>query len=502
MKLFLFLFLSLSTISSVVVVISAWAPVRQRQKVVLSSIRTIKSNTDHRNPSQPSLLQLYQSSSADDTTTSSSPPDIPDYTGKTIYQRTFYRLSKSSQVAVPSVIMLEERLRFRPDPNNKEYVLPFGPRTFILREGTDQDALTDALFTIDLLPSNGQNAHNGPRSMDTEIATILYLASNPQWIQGDILELSCSGTAGASGIVGLLGCIAAKFATMSKEELTRHKQQLTQTESQQDIVDGVMTVPKHESSLFPRRMHRLTLSDESPEALQGAFELIKKHSTANQVSIKPLQWSVPRRISNNRRYDHEYRTIVGSDLELSFPTAKELARTVANMLLPSNEFAVANIKEGANTAPSFGALGMDPEPSPTSYQERYDEEVDPSIPPTFIHLCPDYRDEATYLRQFLEKGFRMSVRTAYVKMQRLQFVFQPMEEGTPERELEQLDSLELQEETSRDYQSLTAVHHPDYAGDGSGEYFFPLETGAYEGGLSNTYYDSNSMEPEEGGYSL
>jgi hypothetical protein len=40
---------------------------------------------------------------------------------------------------------------------------------------------------------------------------------------------------------------------------------------------------------------------------------------------------------------------------------------------------------------------------------------------------------------------------------------------------------------------LTAVHHPDYAGEGSGEYFFPLETGAYEGGLSSTY-----MEPEEG----
>ncbi|KAG7339271.1 hypothetical protein IV203_002477 [Nitzschia inconspicua] len=459
MKLFLFLFLSLSTISSVVVVISAWAPVRQRQKVVLSSIRTIKSNTDHRNPSQPSLLQLYQSSSADDTTTSSSPPDIPDYTGKTIYQRTFYRLSKSSQVAVPSVIMLEERLRFRPDPNNKEYVLPFGPRTFILREGTDQDALTDALFTIDLTVQRTKRAQrtskygHGDRHHPV---SGLQSTMDPRRYFGTLLQWNSRGF----GNCRLVGMHRGKVATMSKEELTRHKQQLTQTESQQDIVDGVMTVPKHESSLFPRRMHRLTLSDESPEALQGAFELIKKHSTANQVSIKPLQWSVPRRISNNRRYDHEYRTIVGSDLELSFPTAKELARTVANMLLPSNEFAVANIKEGANTAPS----------------------LEPWVWTPNHHLHP--------------------TKNAYVKMQRLQFVFQPMEEGTPERELEQLDSLELQEETSRDYQSLTAVHHPDYAGDGSGEYFFPLETGAYEGGLSNTYYDSNSMEPEEGGYSL
>jgi hypothetical protein len=165
------------------------------------------------------------------------------------------------------------------------------------------------------------------------------------------------------------------------------------------------------------------------------------------------------------------------------------------MLLPSNEFAVANIKEGASTAPSFGALGMDPEPSATSYPEPIDREVDTSIPPTFIHLCPDYRDEVMYLRQFLEKGFRMTVRTSYVKMERLRFVFQTMPKGTPETNLEALDSLELQEEISRDYQSLTAIHHPDYAGEGSGEYFFPLETGAYEGGMSTTY-----MEPENDGY--
>jgi hypothetical protein len=483
------LVLAFSAIHSVM----GWAPMQQG--LVPSSIfrnTNVQRHSWKRESRQASFLR--QSSSDDNV---KSPPAIPDYTGKTIYQRTFYRLSSASQVSLPNAIMLEERLRFQPDPNNKEYILPKGPRTFILREGTDQDELTDALFTIDILPAAGQDAHNGPRSVDTEIASILYLASNPEWIQGDVLELSCSGSAGASGIVGLLGCIAAKFATMSKEDLKRHKQQLTQTESQQQIIDEVMTVPKHDASPFPKRMHHLTLSDESPEALQGAFEMIKKRFRSDQVSVKLLEWSLPRRTGTNRRYDHEYRTIVGCDLEMTFPVAKELARTVANMLLPSNEFAIANIKEGANTAPSFGALGMDPEPSPTSHQERYDMEVDPSIPPTFVHLCPDYRDEVTYLRQFLEKGFLMSVRTSYVKMQRLQFVLQPMDQDTPEEELEKLDSLELQEETSRDYQSLTAVHHPDYAGEGSGEYFFPLETGAYEGGLSSTY-----LEPEEGGFPL
>ena len=68
-----------------------------------------------------------------------------------------------------------------------------------------EDSITEELFRMDLLAPNtsGNNpngAHNGPRSVDTEIASILYLASNPYWIQGDVLELSCAGTAGASGV--------------------------------------------------------------------------------------------------------------------------------------------------------------------------------------------------------------------------------------------------------------------------------------------------------------
>ena len=63
------------------------------------------------------------------------PPE--DYTGKTIYQRTFYRLSPDSQVQLPNAIMIEERLRFQPDTANPGYILPVGPRTLILREGSE-----------------------------------------------------------------------------------------------------------------------------------------------------------------------------------------------------------------------------------------------------------------------------------------------------------------------------------------------------------------------------
>ncbi len=60
-----------------------------------------------------------------------------DFTGKTIYQRTFYRLSPDSQVQLPNAIMIEERLRFLPDETNPGYILPVGPRTLILREGSE-----------------------------------------------------------------------------------------------------------------------------------------------------------------------------------------------------------------------------------------------------------------------------------------------------------------------------------------------------------------------------
>ena len=41
------------------------------------------------------------------------------------------------QVQLPNAIMIEERLRFLPDTANPGYILPVGPRTLILREGSE-----------------------------------------------------------------------------------------------------------------------------------------------------------------------------------------------------------------------------------------------------------------------------------------------------------------------------------------------------------------------------
>jgi hypothetical protein len=78
-----------------------------------------------------------------------------DFTGKTIYQRTFYRLSPDSQVQLPNSIMIEERLRFLPDTTRPGYILPVGPRTLILREGSEGqcEITTDCVFSVLFLNS-------------------------------------------------------------------------------------------------------------------------------------------------------------------------------------------------------------------------------------------------------------------------------------------------------------------------------------------------------------
>jgi hypothetical protein len=421
--------------------------------------------------------------------------EIPDYEGKTIYQRSFYRLSPGSTVSKPNALVLEERLRFKPDPENPGYSLPFGPRTYIFRQGTQEDEITDEVYRINF----GSTTHNGPGTMDTTIATILYVASNPELVQGDVLQLACE-----EGAAGLLGCIAARFASMDADAVAAAVAASKQKNRDYSI-DDVMTVPNHEEVLFPPRMNDLTLSEEGEERLGAAHNAVRHFSKNGLVSLKDIRWSA--RIQG-RRYDHYYRTIIGSDMDFSYPNSKDLARAVANYLLPSNPMAIASTKDGAASAAgrpssssSFGGIGMDLGETTTTTQQQQQQqqqpdpehEVDPKIPPTFVHVCPDVRENVTYLRQALENGFRMTVNSGYLKLERLQFVLQALPEDAPEEEIEDLD-LELKDESNRSYQSLTAIHHPNYAGDGTGEYFFPLETGEYESGSRSPY-----LEPEEGG---
>ena len=411
--------------------------------------------------------------------------EMEDLDGKIIYQRTHYRLSPGSTVSIPNALVLEERLRFQPDPQNKGYVLPTGPRTFILREGTDTHDISKELYRLHL---GDGTAHSGPGAMDTTIATLLYLASNPEIMQGNLLQVDCQ-----SGIAGLMGSIGARFVNEGPPP------------PPPQVDDEVLTVPKHADHILPSRLHHLTLSDQDKGNLQDAYDNVRHaRLSPGKVSIKDFPWS--QRIPN-RHYDKLYHTIIGSDIDFSYPSSKDLARVVANSLLPSNpvarEAAQAAAEKKASSGSggsSFGGMGMEMEAPPPRRREPQapldpeETQVDPMIPPTFVHVCPDDRDNVPYLRQFLEKGFRMTVDIGYIKLQKLAFAFQILPQDAHESELESMELVPKAEKAVA-YQSLRAVHHPDYAGDGSGEYFFPLETGEYEGGTSSR---STYLEPEAG----
>lgn len=70
------------------------------------------------------------------------------------------------------------------DPGQPNYIFPKVPRIYIFQEGTNEDKITDEIYRMDL----GTATHNGPGNMDTTIATVLYLASNPEMVK----EMSCN----------------------------------------------------------------------------------------------------------------------------------------------------------------------------------------------------------------------------------------------------------------------------------------------------------------------
>ena len=137
--------------------------------------------------------------------------------------------------------------------------------------------------------------------------------------------------------------------------------------------------------------------------------------------------------------------------------------------------------------------------------------------PRFVHLSSYYQnsdmsssrssssDATWYLQKVLHDGFLMNVDTTLLSMERIVFAPQILNtfeivsgavapETTTtttvlvdhnfdlEKEETALDPLilKVQDFICTDYRVLTAQHHPDYLGDGSGEYFFPLETGVWE----------------------
>jgi SAM-dependent methyltransferase len=343
--------------------------------------------------------------------------EIPDLSGKVVYQRVRHALSPQSDVLFHDALTIEERIRFLPDPDRDGYLLPIGRRTLILLDKNAKE-----LYRMNV--HERKSTHNGfDRDLDSTITMILYLASNPKVLKGRVLELESQ-----LGIGGLLGAIALSGVL---------GQDVEGKPEDDDILPNKEKFHVH----LPPNVEKLTLTDANAEMLNLAFLNVKKSGLApHEVVLQELDWTKHPKISDDTRFD----VILGCDLLFSYPTAKELARTAAWMLGP----------EG-----------------------------------TFLHICPDNREDLSYLRRFLEKGYRMTATPGYLKLQTHEYKFQLLDEDEEETKL---DSLELVEQSVREstFESLLAFHHPDYDGI-NGEYFFPMETGAYDARIQSTY-----LEPE------
>lgn len=405
-----------------------------------------------------------------------------------VYQNTFYRLVPDSDVPNPTAVTFQERLRFVSDPTKPRALNPNGPRTYIFHPGGGNDDDNSAPIRPEVFRIHiGAGDHRGQDVMDSQIATALFVASNPQFVQGDVMQV-----ASEDGVAGVLGCIGAQFGITEWDD----------TKLQNDDFDFDLKREK----LFPPALRRLTLSEEGPDGVKKVYGSIQPFisytGSNNRIGYDDIPWKarIPR-----RRYESYYRTIIGSDVDTVYLVAKELARTVANYLLPSDVEVLRSIAATStpSQASSFGSLGINTNNDTDDDGREYDpaEQIDEKILPTFIHVCPAMRETDQYLSQFLEQGYRMRVDVQSFTVEKIvmkRIIVQDNEnaEQTAEEEMNEYimntsqtnadanknEQKQEQQRIKLDYRVITAFHHPDYTGHGCGEYFFPLETGEYEGG--------------------
>jgi hypothetical protein len=405
------------------------------------------------------FVMMHSTVSGDEDKTGESGSDTSNNSESSkMYQRVLYRFSPGSEVDIHDSIVVEERCRFIPDPDRSDYVLPVGARTIILRDGrVDDGEIGDEIFRMDIesLSSGGGKTHNGAGndpSIISTIATILFLASNPDLCRGRMLQLAAGSDQGLSTVLGAIG---AAFVQGGKGGTNPHHK---------DVAEDILTIANTSDGMFPKSLEMLALSDSDEEILEMVFHKVRKipDVPSSKIAMDRFDWRVrlPRSIQHPSLYK-EYRTVVvPADVSYTYPEAKELARSVANRLEPSERFLLSG-------APV----------------------------PRLVHVTPEDRDDVPYLRRLLEKGYRMSVDMRYLKLEKLSFLFQKTNDQDPEEILDDL-ALELKEFKELKYQSLVAQHHPEYAGEGSGELFFPMDTGEYEVTGGSTFLERDpGMSP-------
>jgi hypothetical protein len=474
MKYFSFLLQLLPVLLLVFDLLALSSPLRGASAFVVSPIAGTTTTT---------LVAPLHSSS------SSSTNNAEAWKGKTVYQRFFYRLQTADvdTIPTPNAMVVEERLRYRPSVNDPTYLEPFGPRTLVLREGqVDQEgAIGDAFCTIHVhetppaavssstTESSSSSTktghattlqHGGRQATVTpSIALALVMAALPTEMinQGHMLEI-----AAREGLGALMGCMGANFAALTPKQRTQFVQQVHKSTT--DAQTDVLTVPEEHDKKLPDNLESLTITESDVTMMDICQTQIAALPGLHKVTVSTLDWRIPHRpmtrggtttVSSpnsskakqqqqQKQPITEYQTVVLADTSLSFPETRELVRTVAYKLAPSSPLLATTTTSSSSSTTT----------------------------PTFIHVTADARSENQYVRQYLQHGCRMTVNVDYVTIEKLSFGLQAITSVPPSQEDTLLDDMELEVTNvqSIDYQVVKAIHHMEYAGEGSGEIFFPM----------------------------
>jgi hypothetical protein len=465
------------------------------------------------------LLQAEASdtSSSSSSSSSSSPSSIPDLRGKTLYQRAFYRFTPNTDASLYNAMVIEERLRFRAKDDDPTTVLPFGPRTLVLRNGQVDDGKIGPEFcTINVQEELHATSHRSGlltgRKPDaawiSTLATALYIAANANTLgQGRVLQLACD-----LGLASLLGCIGASFVLQQqeKDDSSSNDDDDDDKVDDDDDMDGILTFSRDKDKLLSKKLKLLALTDifsENDNDLQR-MELVLmnlEHAVgphgAHQVVVKSLDWTSKQQQRQSRmgrnsssKSNKPFTTIIASDVATTFPYAKALANTVAHALAPSAPYYFAQDQQRLRSS----------SPSDKTTEKAAaddDDDLESRILPRFVHIAPEDRgDEVSYLHRFLQQGYKMQVDIGYLKVERIIFALQPVDTSStgsgmsnksissPAQEEALLDDYELEVAEIQEFvlESTTATHDARYAGGGSGEIFFPMETGEYDNQKQNS----------------
>ncbi len=255
----------------------------------------------------------------------------------------------------------------------------------------------------------------------SEMVMALYLASNPALCTEDLLEVSSE-----TGLASILGILGAGFVSRRDDPTSAPEEE-----------DDILTIATKRNKLVPKSLETVTLTAAEERYLPVLMKN-SQHAGIPSCSVEPLDWKVRHA---RGRPPKEVTTIVAVDLALTYPEAVALARTCAYRLRPSWVG-----RENAKTIPRF------------------------------VHVCPADREDVAYLQRELTNGYKMTAYTSYLKLE--QIIFCPQTVSSSVADEDEDMELEVQDIRSLTFTSLIAQHHPDYVGGGSGELFFPADTGA------------------------